>query len=267
MSKAAILEARVKLARTIDRLKAVWSTAYVNALPDSAFLFIQPGGKKDATGRTTPRSLRHFPVRDHNGKPDPPHLRNALSRIPQAGAWLDADTRAKLIAEAQRLLAEANKAPTKKRAEVQAVARVRLIKNADPADERFVLGVVLEPETVDAQKDIYSAAEIRKAAHRFMEEYGSMGLMHEWIVNAKIVILETFIAPVDFEIAGEKVKAGTWLLGARIVDDELWAETKSGDFTGWSIGGDAIRTPDAEADAAFQQAQTAAEPPAVAEAA
>lgn len=37
--------------------------------------------------------------------------------------------------------------------------------------ERNVLGIVLEPETVDAEDDIYSAAEIRDAAHRFMEQY------------------------------------------------------------------------------------------------
>ena len=36
------------------------------------------------------------------------------------------------------------------------------IKGADPADERYVFGVVLEPETVDSQGDIYSEEEIRK---------------------------------------------------------------------------------------------------------
>ena len=46
----------------------------------------------------------------------------------------------------------------------------RLVKGIDPNDERFVLGIVLEPEVVDAQGDIYSAEEIRAAAHRFMED-------------------------------------------------------------------------------------------------
>lgn len=43
--------------------KAVWSDAYVNDLPDSAFLLVETGGRKDDEGKTVPRSLRHFPVR------------------------------------------------------------------------------------------------------------------------------------------------------------------------------------------------------------
>lgn len=61
--------------------KATWSTSYINDLPDSAFAAIESGGKKDESGKTTPRSLRHYPHHDANGKLDEPHLRAALSRI------------------------------------------------------------------------------------------------------------------------------------------------------------------------------------------
>jgi uncharacterized protein len=54
------------------------SAAEQNNLPDSAFAFIEPGGKKDSQGKTTPRNLRHFPIHD------PAHVRNALSRAPQS---------------------------------------------------------------------------------------------------------------------------------------------------------------------------------------
>jgi len=54
------------------------SSAAINDLPDSAFAFIEPGGAKDASGKTTPRSKRHFPVHDEA------HTRNALSRAPQS---------------------------------------------------------------------------------------------------------------------------------------------------------------------------------------
>jgi len=64
----------------------VWDTSYVNDLPDSAFLLIGPGGRKDADGKTVPRSLRYFPVRNAAGDVDLPHLRNALARIPQASS-------------------------------------------------------------------------------------------------------------------------------------------------------------------------------------
>src|SRR5262249_5673290 len=56
-------------------------------------------------GKTTPRSLRHFPYKDANGKVDLPHLRNALARIPQSS--LSADVKARAIAKAQSI-AKAN---------------------------------------------------------------------------------------------------------------------------------------------------------------
>jgi len=73
---------------------ADWDTSYVNDLPDSAFLLILPGGKKDADGRTTPRDLRYFPVRNAAGEVDAPHLRNALARIPQASSLTPAQRQA-----------------------------------------------------------------------------------------------------------------------------------------------------------------------------
>lgn len=66
--------------------KAVWSTAAINDLPDSSFLYVESGGEKDDDGKTTPRSLRHFPYKDASGKVDLPHLRNAIARIPQSNA-------------------------------------------------------------------------------------------------------------------------------------------------------------------------------------
>jgi len=61
-----------------------WTTRFKNNLPDSAFLYIQPGGKKDEEGKTKPRSLRHFPYKNENGEVDRAHILNAISRIPQA---------------------------------------------------------------------------------------------------------------------------------------------------------------------------------------
>ncbi|MGD0204147.1 MAG: hypothetical protein ABSC20_09625 [Candidatus Bathyarchaeia archaeon] len=61
----------------------VWTTAYINDLPDSAFAVIEPGGKKDSEGKTVPSSLRHLPYKGKSGKVDLPHLRNALARLSQ----------------------------------------------------------------------------------------------------------------------------------------------------------------------------------------
>ena len=83
-------------------LKAVWTTAYVNDLPDSAFLYVAPGGEKDSDGKTMPRNLRYFPVRDASGAVDQAHVRNALARIPQAD--LSQTVKDAATAKAQQLL-------------------------------------------------------------------------------------------------------------------------------------------------------------------
>jgi hypothetical protein len=86
---------------------AVWTTKYINDLPDSAFLYVEPGGKKDSEGKTEPRSKRHFPVKDANGNLDATHVRNALSRIPQAN--VPAPVKAAAKKQAEKYLASAKK--------------------------------------------------------------------------------------------------------------------------------------------------------------
>jgi hypothetical protein len=88
---------------------AVWTTAYMNDLPDSSFLYIEPGGKKDSGGKTMPRSKRHLPVKDANGKIDLPHLRNAIARAPQTTS-IPMAIRKRVQARAQRMLGSKNNA-------------------------------------------------------------------------------------------------------------------------------------------------------------
>jgi len=73
-SLAAVLERPADQGAT----EAPMSAGSINDLPDSAFAYIEPGGKKDDDGKTVPRSLRHFPIHDAA------HVRNALARAPQS---------------------------------------------------------------------------------------------------------------------------------------------------------------------------------------
>lgn len=123
--------------------------------------------------------------------------------------------------------------------------RLPIIKG-DKEDERIVYGVVLEPEEIDKQKDIYSEAEVRTAAHRFMEEFRHLGLMHQMRLDGRLRILESYIAPQDLTINGETVKKGSWMLVIRVLDTDLWEAVKSGELTGFSIGGSAVRKPDSD---------------------
>lgn len=61
-----------------------WDVKYINDLPDSAFLIVEPG-EKDDDGKTVPRSKRHLPVHNKDGSIDIPHLKNARARLNQVG--------------------------------------------------------------------------------------------------------------------------------------------------------------------------------------
>lgn len=120
----------------------------------------------------------------------------------------------------------------------------------ESAEKRYVLGVVLEPNdgidaalNPDTQGDVYSAADIAKAAHKWMSEYLNVGLMHASLAGRRIVPVESFIAPVDMQLGEQKIVKGTWLLGAIVEDPGLWEAVKSGQLTGWSMGGYAVREP------------------------
>jgi hypothetical protein len=125
--------------------------------------------------------------------------------------------------------------------------KVALVHKAD-GDSRYVLGVVLEPNdgkdaplNPDTQGDVYSAADIAKAAHAWLSEFQNTGVMHKELAGRRIVPVESYIAPADFEIGEQKILKGTWMLGAVVQDDALWAQVKSGAMTGWSMGGMASR--------------------------
>jgi DNA adenine methylase len=114
-------------------------------------------------------------------------------------------------------------------------------------EKRQILGCVLIPEVPDAQNDIISEDEIANAAHEFMIDYrkqqSEMGLMHK-STTSKIVILESFIAPVDMEINSNRIIKGSWLIKVKINDNQIWQDVKSGKLLGFSIGGNGKRIPE-----------------------
>jgi len=126
----------------------------------------------------------------------------------------------------------------------------------DAVEEHYILGIVLEPTLKedgaikpDTQKDVYTAEEIRKAAHGWMEKQGQVDLMHSWepLGSGKVSVLETYLAPCDMTI-GEgteavKVAKGTWLLALRVNDEAIWKKIKAGEIGAYSIGGEATRKP------------------------
>ena len=111
-------------------------------------------------------------------------------------------------------------------------------------EKQIVYGIVLEPEVYDSQEDIYSADEIENAAHLYLENFQQIGHMHQTMLPGESVrIVESYIAPCDFTMGGEAVKAGAWVVAVHCLNDDLWAQVKNGELTGFSIGGWAQRVP------------------------
>lgn len=80
-----------------------------NDLPDSAFAVIEKGGKKDDSGKTTPRNYRHLPYKNADGSIDLPHLRNALARMNQIKANSPDDSTDRIKTIARKVLVAAAK--------------------------------------------------------------------------------------------------------------------------------------------------------------
>lgn len=136
--------------------------------------------------------------------------------------------------------------PSEPRAEKGVERSVRLVKADAPvanSEQRYALGIVLEPDVVDAQSDVYSAEEVRKAAWGYMVNFRNVGLMHKGLVNQKVALVESYLAPISMNVGGSVIKAGTWLMGLNVHDDALWEQVKQGNLTGLSIGGFAAKTP------------------------
>lgn len=70
----------------------VWTTQYINDLPDTAFAYVEPD--------CDTKGCRHFPHHNADGSPDEAHVRNALARIPQSDVSAEAKAAALAHVEA-----------------------------------------------------------------------------------------------------------------------------------------------------------------------
>lgn len=125
------------------------------------------------------------------------------------------------------LLTKSGKAPN-------VTTQVEYIVKEDES-QQIVYGIVYEPDVEDAHGDFMTAAEIEKAAHIFMKEYQNIDKQHDFESEVGKVI-ESYIAPADFEIGGQQVTKGSWVMAVK-VEDEMWGLIQKGEFTGFSLAG------------------------------
>lgn len=113
------------------------------------------------------------------------------------------------------------------------------------AEKRLVTGIVLEPEKFDSQDHIYSAEEVRKAAHGFLagiNQSTTTAIQHT-DYSPKVEVVESYLTPVAMTVNKRKVKKGTWAITVFVKDDDVWAKVQAGELTGFSIKGVAMALP------------------------
>lgn len=114
-------------------------------------------------------------------------------------------------------------------------------EGGDGDEPMIVYGVVLQPGIPDSQGDTLTAAEIEKAAHRYMVESRKSDVQHNEQA-ALVDVVESFVAPMDMVVADRPVLKGAWVLGASVRDPVIKTGVREGRITGYSIGGTAFRS-------------------------
>jgi len=98
--------------------------------------------------------------------------------------------------------------------------------------ERVVLAEVLVPDAPNVYNDYWTRKEIVEAAYAFMKRGFIIDVNHdgEDVRDRGIYVVESFIAR-----AGDPTFVeGSWVVGMRVEDDDLWSQILSGEINGYS---------------------------------
>jgi len=89
---------------------------------------------------------------------------------------------------------------------------------------------------IDTQNDLISPREMEKMANAFMLDVRTAKAMHEGDSVGEVI----HSLPLTDEVAkalGISSEQEGWIIGMKIHDDAVWEQVKSGEFSGFSIGG------------------------------
>jgi len=174
----------------------------------------------------------------------------AEAALPTAGDWQiirkDAPTATDVHVDVP--LGEAKPKRKRKKGEPVETSTPELSVLKADDEARVVYGIVLEPDVEDSQGDVVSKEDVEIAAHRYLYQQGlAIGDQHRKMAPETVRPVESYIAPCDFQMGGQVVKAGSWVLAAHVPDDNLWEQVKKGHKGAWSVGGSGRRSPMVEA--------------------
>ncbi|MER3439302.1 MAG: hypothetical protein C4346_17895, partial [Chloroflexota bacterium] len=104
-------------------------------------------------------------------------------------------------------------------------------------ERRYTLAVAYPANEVDAHGDTISPDELEQAAWNFLRRGGNVGLLHQPGTEGAGDVVESYIyrGP-PWEISGERVEPGDWLIGV-LWRPDVWEMIKKGELQGFSIQG------------------------------
>lgn len=111
----------------------------------------------------------------------------------------------------------------------------RIVKT--DAENHYVTGIVYEPMEEDSHGNFMTEEEITKAAYWFAKNGDKVDLQHSFEPLDGATVVENWIAKANFEIDGEAISKGTWLMTVEVADESVWEGIEKGEITGFSMGG------------------------------
>lgn len=126
--------------------------------------------------------------------------------------------------------------------------RFRIVKSDD--EKRLAFGwanvsIKVDGEQIpDLQGDMIDTDVLEEAAYQFVELYRSGGEMHER--GGVAVLVESCVFTKEkmwaIGIPDGLIPEGWWI-GFKVLDDDVWQKVKDGEYSMFSIEGEAIRQP------------------------
>jgi phage head maturation protease len=250
---------------TTELARAEWDTAYINNLPDSAFAYIEAGGKKDGDGKTVPRSLRHFPIRNAQGQLDAAHVRNALGRLaqspygPKARAKVEAAAKSLGIGEPAAASSSTSRAeassddvwlrPWFPLEDIRILSRSQGLEYADGRTVEALVAVFGKPAEIVDQQGHYIEEVTGNAFNKAVNDARPQGSRSSWRVgvfyNHGMTLHGTpsdrWSLPVGNALDVRVERAGL-LTVTRYADDDVLDAIREGRITGHSFTGKIIRS-------------------------
>ncbi len=104
-------------------------------------------------------------------------------------------------------------------------------------EKRLFGTVIYKADTLDAHGAFITADNLQKAAHHFLMDFRKVMDGHKSPGLEKVFIVESYLAPVEFEAFDHKINKGDWVGVFKVLDEEVWEKIKAGEIKAVSIEG------------------------------